>query len=110
VTVGAPFGVCVVDDASGDTFSQVVDRANPLYGYWRYHVAATNVTLCGRSNSISYYPGRSLISSTTNDPFVYESCNLNFGANSGTVTVRDYTTGRSYVLRDRNLANDPPCH
>jgi hypothetical protein len=109
VTVGAPFGVCVVDDFSGDTFSQVVDKASPLYGFWRYRVAAKGLLLCGTSNSIVYTPGRQLISSTNNSPVVFESCNLNFATNAGTVTVKDITTNTTYTLRDRNLANDPPC-
>jgi hypothetical protein len=107
--VNANFGVCVVGDSPADTFSQVTDTSSPLYGFWRYRVAATGEVFCGTASSLSYIPGRSLVSSDDDDPAVFMDANLSFGANSGTVKVVDRATGRQFVLRDRNLRNDPPC-
>jgi hypothetical protein len=109
VTVTTGFGACAYDDFNGDTFQIVVDRANPLYGFWRYHVGATNETFCGTASSLSYYPGRSLVAGDTDDIRVWMNANLNYGSNAGTVKMVDQLTGRQFVLRDRNLSNDPPC-
>jgi hypothetical protein len=110
---GGGAGVCIVDDATGDTFSEVVDRASSQYGYWEYHVAATGQTMSGRANAVSYAPGRSLVSYDNDfspENRVYAMCaNISFGTNSGTVRVTDRSDGRQYTLRDRNLRDDPPC-
>ncbi len=109
VTVSVQFDVCVVDDASGDTFSIVATTGNSLYGLWRYRVAATGEVFCGTANSVAYIPGRSLTALDTDDPTMYLQATVNFAANTATVQVRHRPTNRLFVLRDRNLRNDPPC-
>jgi hypothetical protein len=108
VTSAGVFGVCAVDDAAGDSWSIVTDRASPLYGYWRYRVAATGEVLCGTASSLSYAPGRSLTAADNDDPRFFMNANLNLRG-AGTVRVVDRATGRQHTLRDRSLANTPPC-
>ncbi len=109
VTVGIAFGVCLVGDGTGDTFSIVVDTASPFYGTWRYRVAATGEVFCGTASHLSYVPTRSLIAADIDDPVAFMNANVSFGSNAGTVTVTHRATNRQFRLRDRNLANDPPC-
>jgi hypothetical protein len=109
VTVESPETICAVDDASGDRFRQIVDPSSSLYGAWEYSVAATGERICGTANRVAYRAGRSLVTSDTDDAHYMMSAQLNFGAAKGTVQVRDRTTNRQFVLRDRNLA-DSFCH
>jgi hypothetical protein len=103
------FGACAVDDATRDTWSIVTDPASPLFRFWRYRVAATGETFCGTASAMAFYPMRSLTAADNDDPRFFMNANLNYGANAGTVRVVDRATGRQFVLRDRNLSNDPPC-
>ena len=103
VTVESPEALCAVDDASGDSFRQIVDSRSSLYGAWEYRVAATGEQICGTATRVVYRPGRSLVTSDTDDPQYTMSAQLNFGSRVGTVVVRDRATNRQFVLRDRNL-------
>jgi hypothetical protein len=111
VTVGGTglFGACFVDDYSGDTWSIVTNSASPLYRFWRYRVAATGEVICGTASYLSYVPGHSLIAYDRDDPRFYMDANVSYGSNTATVTVNDRSPIRRFVLRDRNILNDPPC-
>ena len=109
VTVATGFGVCCFDDATGDTWSIVTDPASPLFRFWRYRVAATGELFCGTASSMAYIPRRSLTASDDDDPRFFMEANLNYGANSGTVKVIDRATNRQFVIKDRNLRNNPAC-
>lgn len=108
VTVGTPGSVCFRDDASGDTFTQVVDSSSPLFGFWRYR-KANGTTFCGFAENVSFTPGVRLVSSDRNDPGFRMECNANFGSTTSTVQVTELATGRRHTLRDRNVNNNPPC-
>lgn len=112
VTVGGggAFGGCVVDDATGDSWSIVTDPASPIYRFWRYRVAATGEVLCGVAESLTIRPGRSLTAADTIYTRFHMNANLNLAASSGTVQVTDVLTGRQFRIRDRNLANSPACN
>lgn len=109
VTAYSPFGACCIDDYSGDSYGQVVDRANALYGYWQYRVAATGQVFCGMPDYLAYIPGRSLVSYDRTDPVCTMSANVSYASRTGTVRVVERRTGIQHVLRDRNTANTPPC-
>lgn len=108
VVVATPPSVCFRDDASGDTFTQVVDATSPLSGFWRYR-KANGTTLCGFAENMSFTPGVRLVSSDRNDPSLRMECNANFGSTTSTVQVTELSTGRRHTLRDRNVNNNPPC-
>lgn len=101
-SVGA-FDVCVFDDSSNDSWSIVTDTASPIYGFWRYRVAATGELFCGTASRLSYVPNRSLTASDTDDPRVFTNANISWGTRAGTVKLVDRATGRQFVLRDRNI-------
>jgi hypothetical protein len=109
VNSDAVFGVCYVDDASGDTFREVVDPNSSLYGYWEYHVAATGELLCGIAEYVSYVPGHSLVSYDNDASNVWMDANVNFGAGTAVIDVTRFSPYHRFVLRDRNIYNDPPC-
>ena len=109
VAGAGPFGACAVDDASGDTWSIVTEPASPMRRYWRYRVAATGETFCGTASHLAYIPNRSLTAADNDDRRFSMSATLNYGTNSGTVKVVDRATGRQFIIRDRNLRNNPPC-
>ena len=105
VTVGAAFGFCSVDDATGNRFQMVVNPASPSYGVWRFTVVATNTTYCGKANYVNYIPGVKLRAydndySTENPTYFMDA---NFKGNTGTVTVRNVSGTVRLTLRDRNL-------
>ncbi|MBK6317013.1 MAG: hypothetical protein IPF53_22680 [Blastocatellia bacterium] len=109
VTVTIPFDGCCIDDYSGDIFRQVVasvPSTDPLYGYWEYEVAATAEIFSGIGNHVAYRPGLSIIVDDNDDPAVYCHAAIDFPRNKCRVQVRDITTGRNFVLRDRNLNNN----
>lgn len=105
--------VCLVDDATGDSFYEVVNAASPLYGSWGVHVQSLNLDITGRANVVRYARGRSLVSSDTDygsdNPAWFMSVNVNFGAGTGVVQLRNRFDGRQIVLRDRRIADNPPC-
>jgi hypothetical protein len=104
VTVGAAFGFCSVDDATGNRFQMVVNPASPSYGVWRFTVVATNTTYCGKANYVSYIPGVKLRAydndySAENPTYFMDA---NFKGTTGTVTVRNVSGTVRLTLRDRN--------
>jgi hypothetical protein len=109
VTSVGVFGACARDDASGDTWSIVTNPMSPLFRFWRYRVAATGELICGTASAMAFYPNRSLTASDNDDPRYFMNANLNYGARAGTVQVEDYLVDRRFVLRDRNLFDNPPC-
>jgi len=72
-------------------------------------VAATGEIFCGTASRVAFIPNRSLTASDNDDPRFFMNANLNYGSQTGTVKVVDRATGRQFVLRDRNLSNNPPC-
>ena len=109
VTVTIPFDSCCIDDASGDIFRQVVasvPSTSPLFGYWEYEVAATSEIFSGIAERVAYRPGLSIIMDDTSDPTLFLHAEIDFPRNKCRVQVRDNTTGRNFVLRDRNLNNN----
>ncbi|MBK6425853.1 MAG: proprotein convertase P-domain-containing protein [Blastocatellia bacterium] len=109
VNVTIPFDSCCVDDASGDIFRQVVASVpptSPLYGYWEYEVAATSEIFAGIGNHVAYRPGLSIIIDDNDDPAVFCHAEIDFPRRKCRVQVRDITTGRNFVLRDRNINNN----
>lgn len=109
VTVTNAFTNCYVDDGTGDTLSLVADPASPLYRLWQYHVQATNTTFQGYAEYISNVPGRALSAYDHDSPTVRMDMNVLFSAHTATATITNLVTGTRYVLRDRNILNDPPC-
>jgi hypothetical protein len=109
VTVRSAFSLCVADDASGDVISIVADRASPLYRLWQLRVASTGQVLEGRAERLVFTPGRSLVASDHDSRLVRMDLTVNFGARTATATVVDLVSGRRFIIRDRNIANDPPC-
>jgi subtilisin-like proprotein convertase family protein len=108
VTVSLPFDGCCVDDATGDTFRQVVasvSSTDPLYGYWEYHVQATGETFTGTANSVSYRPNVSLVMGDSVSPATLYA-QINFVQHVCLVRVTDRATGRTFTLRDRNTLNN----
>ncbi|MBK6315294.1 MAG: proprotein convertase P-domain-containing protein [Blastocatellia bacterium] len=109
VNVTIPFDSCCIDDASGDIFRQVVasvPSTSPLYGYWEYEVAATAEIFAGIGNHVAYRPGLSIIIDDNDDPAVFCHAEIDFPRRKCRVQVRDITTGRNFVLRDRNINNN----
>jgi subtilisin-like proprotein convertase family protein len=109
VNGAALFGVCVIDDLTGDTWSIVTDPMSPLYLTWRYRVALTGEVICGTANRFSFTPGRSLTASDNDDLRFFMDAIVDYSTNTSTVKVIDRQPRRRFVLRDRNLLNDPPC-
>jgi subtilisin-like proprotein convertase family protein len=111
VTVGVPFNSCIVDSATGDTFSATVSgvATDPLNGFWRYTVAATGEVFQGTANRINNRPGARLVLADTDDPAVALHAQIYYSANTATVRVLDRATGRVFVLRDYNLSDNPAC-
>jgi hypothetical protein len=105
----ANFGACYVDDYTGDTFSQVIDPTDPNFGFWQYHVQATGETICGIAEFVSYIPGHSHISYDNDASNVWMDTNVNLGAGTAVIQVNTFSPNRRFILRDRNIFNDPPC-
>ncbi len=108
VTVNSPASVCFQDDASGDTFSEVVDSASPLYGFWQYRTAA-GVVYSATADYTRYIARRSLISWNRRNPAYVMNCTANFGSGTATVTLTVRATNRRYTLRDLDTTNNPAC-
>ncbi len=109
VTVTIPFDACCVDDASGDIFRHVVasvPSSSPLYGYWEYEVAATGEIFAGTALRVAYRPGLTIIMDDNDETTLFLHAEIDFIRNKCRVQVRDQTTGRNFVLRDRNLNNN----
>lgn len=108
VTVSTPLSVCFMDDASGDTFTEIVDSASPLNGFWRYR-KANGTTFCGTADFVQFVAGSKLVSYDRTDPVYSMECNASFNTQSTTVTVVERSTNKKHTLRDRNVLNNPPC-
>lgn len=112
VTVGSDFDFCAFDDATGDSFSIVTDTTSPSFGYWRYTFALTGATICGTANYVNYIPNIRL--RTYDNDYTVENplyfMDATFGPTSGTVYIRRKNGTLLVYLRDRNLANNPPCN
>jgi hypothetical protein len=106
--VQSTFTHCCVDDATGNVLSIDADPASSGYGSWQLTIAAGG-SLMGNAEYVSFIPGHSLIAYDRDSPTVFMSMNINFGAGTCVATVRDLTTGTRYVIRDRNINNNPPC-
>jgi 6-phosphogluconolactonase (cycloisomerase 2 family) len=105
--------VCLVDDASGDAFSEVVDSASPRYGEWTYRVAATGAVLTGTADSVRFVAGKSLVSAdadySAENPSYSMTVQVKFGANRATVTVKRRHERERHRLADTDLRDDPGC-
>jgi hypothetical protein len=111
VTVsGAGFGTCYVDDFSGDTFRQVIDPTSLAYGYWEYRVNATGEIICGIAEFVVYTPGRSHITYDNDASNVWMDANVNLGTGAAVIQVNTFSPYRRFILRDRNVYNNPPCN
>ncbi len=108
VSVTAPPSVCLIDDATGNRFVEVVDSTNPLYGFWSCTLTATGEVLYGRAETLRYVPGRSLASSDRDNPSMSATAVLS-GTGRGTASIVDRVSGRRVVVRDSNLSNDGTC-
>jgi hypothetical protein len=108
VTVNNPGSVCFRDDATGDTFFEVVDATNPLFGFWRYRTAA-GVVYCARAEVTNYLPGRSLVSYNHANATYYMDANANLANRTATVQLTVLSTNQHFTLRDSNTSNNPPC-
>jgi hypothetical protein len=108
-----PETVCLLGDATGDTFSIVVQAGDPRYGQWTYRIAATGQVITGTASTVRYIRGRSLVAAdddySAENPLCWMSATVDFARNTGTVQVRIMGSPTSIVLRDRNLRDDPPC-
>ncbi len=109
VTVGSAFTNCYVDDATGDTLSIVSDPTSPLYGFWQYRVAAGGAIFQGTAEYLSNYPGRALQAYDHDNTVYVMDLTVQFGPRTATATVTERAGNVRHVLRDRNIANDPPC-
>ncbi len=110
VTVGSAFTNCFVDDASGDVLSINTDPGSMVYRAWQYRVAATGQIISGSAESISYYPGRSLVAYDHDTTIVRMDLTVNYSAKTATATVKTFGAGgRTFTLRDRNTTNNSPC-
>jgi subtilisin-like proprotein convertase family protein len=110
VTVAIPFDSVCVDDATCDTFSAVVnvDPSSPLYGFWQYTVASTGEVFSGTANTVNYVPNRSLTMGDNVTPNVSMYAQIDYARRTCIVRVSDRTTGRQFVLRDRNITQPNP--
>ncbi len=104
-----PLSVCLVDDASGDSFTEVVDSKSQLLGLWSYRIAASGVVLRGAAEYVSFVPGRSLVSRDADDPSLSMTASMNYSSRTGAVRVVERRGNVQHVLRDRNIADTPPC-
>jgi hypothetical protein len=94
--------VCLQDDVTGDTFTEVVDQASAV-GFWTYTVAATGQIYCGVAEFVGFSPGRSLVSRDAGSPGMEVSANLACGG--GTVQIFG-AAGTSFTLRDYNTCDN----
>lgn len=109
ITVGTPFGVCVFDDATGDSLRIVTDSTSPLYRFWQYTDVSTGNVYQGFAEYLSYIPGRALIAYDHDSANVRMDWRVDYGRNTSTATVKHLTTGLTFTLRDRLILDDPSC-
>ena len=112
ITVGTPFGVCIVNDgpvSERDTLKIVTDPASALYRFWQYTDVSTGTIYQGYAEFLVYVPGRSLIAYDHDSPNVRMDMRVDYARNTATATVKNLTTGVQFTLRDRNILDDPAC-
>ncbi|MBK6425872.1 MAG: HYR domain-containing protein [Blastocatellia bacterium] len=112
ITVGTAFGVCIVNDgpvSERDTLKIVTDPTSALYGFWQYTDVSTGTIYQGFAEFLVYVPGRSLIAYDHDSPNVRMDVRVDYGRNTATATVKNLITGVQFVLRDRNILDDPAC-
>ncbi len=109
VVVMSPFDACYVDDATGDTLSLVTNAASPLYRLWRLRTAATGAVVLGDAEYMSVVPRHSLRAYDHDGRYYQMDLTVNYGARTATATVKRRVTGAVTTIRDRDIANDPPC-
>ncbi len=112
ITVGTAFGVCIINDgpvSERDTLKIVTDPASPLYRLWQYTDVSTGTVYQGFAEYLVYVPGRSLIAYDHDSPNVRMDVRVDYGRNTATATVKNLITGVEFVLRDRNILDDPAC-
>ncbi len=109
VTVIAPFDVCVVDDATGDTLSLVTNTASPLYRLWQLRIAATNATVVGSAESLVAIPRRSLTAYDHDNATYRMDLSINYNTQTATGTVKKLANGVTTLIRDRDVTNNGPC-
>ncbi len=107
--VVSTFTNCCVDDATGNVLSIDADPASAGYGTWQLTFADGSPSLMGVAEHVSYIPGHSLIASDHDSPTVAMDMYINFGARTCVGKVQNRITGAQYVIRDRNITNNPPC-
>lgn len=104
------FNICARDDASGDAFRAFVgSRTLQTNGSWEYRTAAGQV-FCGVAEMVSYQPGRSLVmTDRTPNPTdcsrASMTVQIDFVRRIAIVQLVDRQSGRTYTLRDRNIAD-----
>ena len=112
ITVGSPFGVCIVNDGpviERDTLKIVTDPTSALYRFWQYTDVSGGIVYQGFAEYLVYVPGRSLIAYDHDSPNVRMDVRVDYSRNTATATVKYLVTGLEYVLRDRLILDDPPC-
>jgi len=67
------------------------------------------VTLQGNAESVVSLPGRSLTAYDHDSTSVRMDLSVNESSGTATATVVQLRGNVRFVLRDRNIANDPPC-
>ena len=71
-------------------------------------MASTGEVFCGTANTVSYIPNRSLTMGDNVTPNVSMYAQIDYARRTCTVRVSDRTTGRQFVLRDRNITQPNP--
>lgn len=113
ITVGTPFGVCIVNDGppnDRDTLKIVTDPSSALYRFWQYTDVSSGTVYQGYAEFLAYRPGARLLAYDHDSPGVRMDLTLSFSAGgSATATVENLANGAVFTLRDRLLLDDPPC-
>ena len=112
ITVGTPFGVCVINDgpvSERDTLKIVTDPTSALYRFWQYTDVSTGTIYQGYAEFLVYTPGRSLTAYDHDSANVRMDMQVDYSRLTSTATVKNLTTGVVLTLRDRDITNDPPC-
>ncbi len=107
--VAFPGIVTYEDDATHDTFCQVVQSNSPLFGFWVYHVQATGEVFCGTADVTTFFAGRSHSTFDHTDPRYGMEAESSNNTGTATVTVVVRATNAEHIIRDSNIFNDPPC-
>ena len=112
ITVGTPFGVCVVNDgplSERDTL-KIVTSPGPLYGFWQYTDVSTGTIYQGYAEYLDYTPGRALIAYDRDSPNVRMSLTVDYARNNAKATVTSLGPPLlTFRLTDRLILDDPPC-